>query len=209
MHNCPVPPDATPRGDEPLNVLPADLADMDAMRGSIFVLDWRWLRENGRYDDYVTGLGARRDVLDVTAAEWVDLPRVLAHYAAFDSLGLTTSEAFTVGQTVGPRIHGAVLNTFVRLAGSLGVSPLLVMKQSHKLWVRSFRGGGVAAYKTGERSARVEIRRAAIAESKFLRASFAGVTSASVAPFCKNPVVKERVESRGHHTFGLRLSWDA
>ena len=60
-----------------------------------------------------------------------------------------------------------------------------------------------------ERSARVEIRRAAIAESKFLRASFAGVTSASVAPFCKNPVVKERVESRGHHTFGLRLSWDA
>jgi hypothetical protein len=204
-----VPPDATPRGDEPLNALPDPLPEMDAMRGSIFVLDWRWLRENGHFDAYVAGLGERRDVLDATAAEWVDMPRVLAHYRAFDSLGLTLSEAFEVGRTVGPRIHGAVLNTLVRLAGSLGVGPLVVMKQSYKLWVRSFRGGGVATFKTGERSARVEIRRSAIAESKFLRASFAGVTAASIAPFCKNPVVQERVESRGRNAFGLRLSWDA
>jgi len=203
-----VPPDATPRADEPLNELPDDLPDMDAMRGSIFVLDWRWLRDNDKFDAYVAGLGDRRDVLDVTAAEWVDMPRVLAHYRAFDSLGMTTSEAMEVGKTVGPRIHGALLNTFVRLAGSLGVGPLIVMKQSYKLWTRSFRGGGVAAFKTGERSAKVEIRRAAIADSKFLRASFAGVTAASLEPFCHRPVVQEKIEARTRTSFTLRLSWD-
>jgi hypothetical protein len=203
-----VPPDATPRGDEPLNELPDPLPEMEAMRGSIFVLDWRWLRDTGRFDAYVAGLGARRDVLDATAAEWVDMGRVLAHYRALDTLGLTHGEAFEAGKTVGPRIHGAVLNTFVRLAGSLGVGPLIVMKQSYKLWTRSFRGGGVATFKTSDRSARVEIRKTEIAESRFLRASFAGVTAASLEPFCKNPLVQERVESRVRNAFGLRISWD-
>jgi hypothetical protein len=132
----------------------------------------------------------------------------MAHYCAMDALGFSEREAFEVGRTVGPRIHGAMLNTLVRLAGTLGVGPVTVLKQATKLWSRTFRGGGVAAFRTGERSARVEVRRAAMAQSKFLRDSFAGVTAAGLEPFCKRPTLEEKTEARKADSFTYGITWE-
>ncbi len=193
--------------EEAVYELPGGIADMDAMRGSVLVLDWRWLRDNARFDDYAEALGASRSLLDVTSGEWVAMDRVLEHYRALDSLGLTTSEAIEVGKTVGPRVHGAVLNTLVRLAGTLGVGPWAAVRHAYKLWGRSFRGGSIAAFKAGERSGRLEIRQTVLAGSQFFRASFTGVTIAGLEPFCKRALVQEIREARTETSFDLRIGW--
>lgn len=196
------------RAEEPLYALPATLRDLDGMRGAVIFLDWRWLRDNGRYDRYREAVGAGHPLLDAGASDWVDLPLVLEHYRALDALDMTQSEAIEVGRTVGPRIHGVFLNTLVRLAGQLGVGPWAALGQGYKLWTRSFRGGGVASFKTTDRSARIEIVQSAIAQSKFFRASFIGVTAAGLEPFCKSAVVQERPEGRTSTSFVLRASWE-
>jgi hypothetical protein len=188
--------------------LPATLRDLDGMRGSVILLDWRWLRDNDRFDDYKKVLGAAHPLLDAGASDWVDLPLVLEHYRALDALDMTQSEAVEVGRTVGPRIHGVFLNTLVRLAGQLGVGPWAALGQGYKLWTRSFRGGGVAAYRTSDRSARIEIVQSVIAQSRFHRASFIGVTAAGLEPFCKSVLVQERADGRTSSSFVLRASWE-
>jgi hypothetical protein len=189
--------------------LPAKLHDMDGMRGSVILLDWRWLRDNDMFERYKDALGVGNPLLNAGAAEWVNLPLVLEHYRALDALDMTQSEAIEVGKTVGPRVHGVFLNTLVRLAGQLGVGPRSALANGYKLWVRSFRGGGVASFSTGERSARIEVLQTPIARSRFFRASFIGVTTAGLEPFCKNALVQERAELRTDTSFVLRATWDA
>jgi hypothetical protein len=201
-----VPPPSRP--EQLLYSLPLMLRDMDGMRGSVIVLDWRWLRDNDMFDRYAATLGVSHPLLQAAAAEWVDLPLVREHYRALDALGMTHSEAIEVGKTVGPRIHGVVLKTLVRLAGQLGVGPFVALGQSYKLWTRSFRGGGVAVYRTTDRSARIEILQTVISQSRFFRASFIGVTVAALDPFCENAIVQERAEGRTDTSFVLRVSWD-
>jgi len=200
-----VPP---PRPEAQLYALPAALRDLDGMRGSVIVLDWRWLRDNGMFDKYTDALGPNHPLLRAAAAEWVDLPLVLEHYRALDALDMTHSEAIEVGKTVGPRIHGVVLKTLVRLAGQLGVGPFVALGQSYKLWTRSFRGGGVAVYRTSDRSTRIEVHKSVIVQSRFFRASFIGVTIAALEPFCTGAVVQERAEGRTDTSFVMRVSWD-
>ena len=113
-----------------------------------------------------------------------------------------------VGKTVGTRVHGALLNTLVRLAGQLGVGPWLAVRQAYKLWVRSFRGGAIAAYRLGERTAQLEVTQSVISQSRFFRASFAGVTFAGMEPLCVGLKVQERPAARTKTSFVLRITWD-
>lgn len=197
-----------PRTEEAVYELPSDVADMAAVRGSVFVLDWGWLRDNVMFDRYADALGESRSLLDATSGEWIEMDRALEHYRALDSLGFTTNEAAEVGRTVGPRVHGAVLRTLVRLAGTLGVGPWAAVRQAPKLWDRSFRGGAIAAFKTGERSGRLALRQTRLAGSKFFRASIGGVTLAGLEPFCKRAIVQEIREARTPTSFDLRISWN-
>jgi hypothetical protein len=181
---------------------------MDGMRGSVILLDWRYLRDTNLIDRYRDALGPDSPLLGAVAAEWVPLPLVIEHYRALDALGMTLSEAIEVGKTVGPRVHGVVLNTLVRLAGQLGVGPVAALGQGYKLWTRSFRGGGVTSFKTGDHAARIEVQQTAISQSRFFRGSFIGVTIAGLAPFCKSVVVQEKAEGRTPTGFVLRVTWE-
>ena len=180
-----------------------------ALRGTIFFLDWCWLRENDLFDRYQLLLepSKRREVLDVTVAMWVPIGLGLAHYRALDSLSLTRTQLFDVGWGASDRVHGMVLKTMIRLAGQLGVTPWLALRQSHKLWERSWNGGRVLAAREGERAALVEVRDASVVQSRFFRGSLAGAVASGIAPFCARPNVVELDERRTNTSFRVRIAW--
>jgi hypothetical protein len=196
-----------PKG-EPLFDPPSDAPPMEAVRGSVMVVDWRWLRENGVFDAYASALGASRRLLDVTAGEWVSFPFAMDHWRAIESLGLPAATEHAIGKYLGERVHNVVLNTLIRLAGHLGVTPWVALEQAHKLWLRSWRGGGLAAYRTGDDSARVEVLNAHIVRSHTFRNALGGTIEAGIAPFCRKPVISERVDERTGSSMVLRVSWE-
>jgi hypothetical protein len=199
-----------PRGDaegEHLYLLPPALAPLEAVRGSILLLDWQWLRSHDLLSAYEAAL-EDRSVLEATAAQWVSFPQARFHWRALDALDLPGPMLDDVGRFVGEHVHGAFLTTLVRLAGQLGVSPWSALGQTYKLWTRSWRGGGVVARRVAEQAATLEIvSSAAIVGSRFFRGSFRGAVAAGIAPLCKRALVVEREESRSATSVLLRVSW--
>ena len=199
----------TPVEGEPLYELPGDLARLEAVRGSILFLDWTWLRGHDRYDAYVARIEDEHKsaLLGAATSDWVPLATTLAHYRALDSIGLTQREAFDVGRLVGERVHGAMLATILRLAGGLGASPWLALKQAHKMWERTWRGGGIDVRRVHERRARVESVRNPLAISPFFRASFSGAFAVGIDSLCKTSRVEEEPRERGPESFVLTVEW--
>jgi hypothetical protein len=114
-----------------------------------------------------------------------------------------------MGTFMGEHAHNIVLATLVRLAGKLGMSPWLALGQCHKLWTRSWRGGAMAAYRTGSLSARVEILQASVVGACAFRTGVTGTIVAGIAPFCRRPIAIEDAEARTPTSMSLRVSWQA
>jgi hypothetical protein len=178
-------PNADSEVRTPLYELPAGIQALDAARGTILVMDWRVFRELGIYDPYLAAADAHaRDALtSVTAGSWVPIELLRVHYEALDALNLDDKSIRQIGQLVGDGVHGAVLSTLTKLAGACGVSPWLALRQTHKLWARSWRGGGVSVHRIEEQIADVTVLESAVCASRFFRESFAGVLCAGVARF--------------------------
>jgi hypothetical protein len=182
---------------------------LDAARGTILILDFRASRELAFYERYVRALDTRsRDhLLNVTAASWVPLEWLREHYRALDSLNLDDATIDRVGRAVGDGAHGAFLQTLIRLAGQLGFTPWAALQQAYKLWVRSWRGGGIAVHKLSEHAAHMTVLKTPIARSRFFRVSFGGAVATAIAPFCSSSVVEEVPAMRTETSFTLHVRW--
>jgi len=186
---------------------PRGLSPLDAVRGSILVLDWQWLRGHELMDAY-EGVLDDRTVLSATATDWMPFPAASAHWRALDRLDLPPATLDTVGRFVGEHVHNAFLATLIRLAGQLGVSPWSALRQSHKLWTRSWRGGGVVVQRLSQHAARFDVVEApAVASSRFFRGSFRGAVAVGIAQLCARALVVELNELRTASSFALRVSW--
>jgi hypothetical protein len=194
-------------GGELLYPMPDVLPALKAVRGSILLLDWRWLREISLFEKYESAL-ADRALLATMASDWVPIALAARHWGALDALGLPATTIAEAGHFVGSHVHGAFLRTLVRLAGSLGTSPWAALGQSQKLWERSWRGGGLVIRRVGQLSARLDVVNASVVSaSPFFRASFRGAVAEGIAPFCARPVVVELEELRTSSSFAMRASW--
>jgi hypothetical protein len=194
---------------EPLFDPPTDVTSIRAVRGSLIVTDWRWLRETNLFDTYAAALGPANPLLGVTAGEWVRFPLGMEHWRALDTLGLSPAREHAVGKYLGERVHNVVLGTLIRLAGHLGVTPWAALGQCHKLWLRSWMGGGMAVYRTGKQSARVEILNAEVVQSHAFRNGVKGTITAGIAPFCVKSSVNERPEERTRTSIVLGVAWQS
>jgi hypothetical protein len=194
---------------EPLYALPADLRTLDAVRGSILFLDWTWLRSHGHYDAYAARVEApyRDTLLGAATSDWVPLEPLLAHYRALDGMKLSHQEAMDVGRLVGERAHGALLSTILRLAGGLGATPWLALGQAHKMWERTWRGGGIAIHRIHDRAARAESIGNPCAVSPFFRSSFSGAFAIGLASLCKASRIEEIERARTPDSFALTVEW--
>lgn len=199
----------TSPADEPLFDPPRNVGPVSAVRGTLLLIDWRWLREQGLFDAYARTLGTSRALLEAGATDWVPWSLGRAHWEALDALALSPERQVAMGTFMGEHAHNIVLATLVRLAGKLGMSPWPALGQCHKLWTRSWRGGGMAAFRTGACSARVEVFDASVVGSLSFRTGITGTIVAGIAPFCRTPAVVEDVESRTPTSMALRVSWQA
>jgi hypothetical protein len=86
-------------------------------------------------------------------------------------------------------------------------APWLALEQCYKLWVRSWRGGGISVLRVGERLAHVSLLEAPVCASSFFCTSFAGALCAGIAPFGSSPEASEVPESRSHNAVLYRVAW--
>jgi hypothetical protein len=192
---------------EPLYAPPLAVEPVSAVRGSVIVLDWLWLRECGHFERYAAALGAARGLLEVSSTEWVPFPDAAEHWRALDALRLGEEQEYAIGRFNGERVHNIVLATMIRLAGAVGVTPWAALAQCHKLWLRSWKGGGMAVYRAGKCTARIEILGAPILRHSQFRNGMMGAIEAGIAPFCKQPVAQELTAERTPSSIAVRASW--
>jgi hypothetical protein len=196
------------QGEEPL-FEPPKVHPVTAVRGTLLLIDWRWLRENGLFDAYTEALGGSRELLEATASTWVPFPLGRTHWEALDAMRLSREQQVAMGTFMGEHAHNVVLATLVRLAGKLGVSPWAPLGQCHKLWTRSWRGGGMAAYRLGPSAARIEVFGASVLATRTFRTGITGTIVAGITPFCRKPVAVEQSEARTPTSISLHVGWQA
>lgn len=204
----------TERGDAEPELLDSegDLArpaPMTAMRGTNFVAGLRWLRERGldaRYLDALTP-EMRAAVVAAGATDWVPMHVVLAHYVAFDSLGLTAEQRYDLGASASRSINGVVLTTIARLAGRTGLSPLVPLARAAKIFARNYQGGAVGVFRTGTSEARFDVRGTPLASSACHRDSLVGALVDGARPFATDPKVHEIANERTRTSYVIRIRW--
>lgn len=181
----------------------------DAMRGTILVSTWRWLRERGHEARYQAALppGSRDAILAATAIDWVPMESALAHYDAIESMGLGHEATIDLGADVSRAINGVFLTTVARLAGSLGATPITPLSRASKIYARNFRGGAVAMYRVAETETRLDVRGVPMARSKVHRDTIEGSLLDGCRPFAAGTKVSEIVSMRSDTTYGFRIRW--
>lgn len=182
---------------------------LTAVRGVLLLAGRRVVRERGLYARYEAMLPAEvRPKLDaLTATDMIPMETLLPHEVALDGLGFSMDEARAVGCEMSRIVNGAVYSTIVRLTGKLGASPWLVFSQAPKTWARLYRGGAVAVYRCGDRSARVEVSGDPLARFAFHREAFSGALFHIVTDFCDAPVMHEIVGKRNATSFAHSIRW--
>jgi hypothetical protein len=182
---------------------------MDAMRGSILIVAIKWLRAQGLEKAYLAALPAhaRQVLLAADVSMWIPMDITLIHYAALDGLGLTLEQRIEYGASVSRSVNGVVLSTVARLAGSVGLSPFTPLSRSAKLFARGYRGGAVAAIKTGPSEARFEVLGCPIAQSACFRDNIAGALLDGSRPFAPHVTVSEILARRTPTSYAFRVRW--
>jgi hypothetical protein len=185
----------------------ADTPPVDAVKGFVFVSGIRWMERHGVIEQYTQHLPEhlRASMHMLGASAWVPLEDSLAVYAACDALALGFEEQIDVGRFVATANNGVVVSTVLRLIGPLG-SPWLALSHTERLWHRSNRGGGVAVYKLGERSARLDFFKVPLARSRFFVVSMRGAVAAGLEAFCDRCVVTE-LSCDNAEEFVLKATW--
>lgn len=183
--------------------------EADAMRGTILVSTFRWLRERDLEDKYRAALEPEtRDALyETSATEWVPMSRALAHYDALDAMSLPHELCVTLGGDVSHAINGVFLNTVARLAGNLGATPFTPLARAAKVYARNFRGGAIGVFRVAETEARFEVRGAPMARSRVHRDTIEGSLLDGIRPFAAGAKVSEIVNARSPTSYAYRARW--
>ena len=185
-----------------------DTPAVDAVRGFVFTSGMAWMRERGLTERYreLLPAEARDRMLGLTATEWIPVADALVAYAACDALALSFDDQVDLGRAVSNANNGIVVTTILRLVGRVA-SPWSALAHVDRVWQRSNRGGAVAVYKVGPRSARLEFWQCPLARSSFFTTSMRGAIAAGIEPFCERLVVTESPDQTTPDQFALRVMW--
>ncbi|MFO0554148.1 MAG: hypothetical protein U0271_37555 [Polyangiaceae bacterium] len=182
---------------------------MDAMKGTNFIAGLRWLRGEGLDEAYLDGLtpSVRATITSIAAGDWIPLETCLVHYAALDALALSFERRIGFGADVSRFLNGLVLGTIARLAGKVGVSPLMPLSRAAGMFARSFRGGAIATYQLGPRSAMFEVQGCKFAVSPCHRDNVHGALIDGARPFAEEVRVVEITSKRTPTSYAFRFDW--
>jgi hypothetical protein len=176
-------------------------------RSTWIVSSLQSLRERGhfgRYDELLTT--HRTEILECVAGTWLPMGMAQAHYMACDGLGLPIEEQLAMGRAVGGRAQGTILQTTVKAARGVGVTPWTILPQFDRLWRRGANGGGISVVKTGPKEARVDLVGCPLFDIVYFRNAFRGVLLGVGDMFCRSPFVHDMAR-RAAGEVSFQLQW--
>jgi hypothetical protein len=179
------------------------------VRGTLIVSSVTMLRERGLLERYRGAVSPdlRDRILEVTAASWVPVGYIVAHYEACDRFDFTTTELIALGREFTQKLHRPIIEVVLRLAGAAGVTPWTLAEQLPRIWDRMYRGGSVEATKLGPKEARIDIRGFPCAHIRYSRVAWRGVLLGGTELFSQRAFVAE-IPSRCNSTsLAYRVSW--
>jgi hypothetical protein len=153
------------------------------------------LRKRELFAEYERALPEqyKETLLRAIAATWIDLDAALAHYAACDSLGLTSEQQAQSGRSTFDGARGTILGTAVRMgARSAGITPWTAMPLFQRFWDRGLDGGGVSVVRVGPKDAHVTVVQCPLVVSPYFRNGLRGLCASLVELFCERAYVTER-----------------
>ena len=197
---------------EPFVVFPAPPArakPIRAVRSTLVTSGLAILHARGLFDRYAKALDARYhdEMRGVVAASWLSTEFMQAHYAAWDSLGLSPAEVRTIGRTIASGVRDTLQLAVKHLASGVGATPWTVMAQYGRLWSRSFDGGGVRVDRLGPKEAGVLFSEIPFARSAYFRGSLLAFHEDALGLFASKMYARISPSTIGLTAFEIRLSW--
>jgi hypothetical protein len=179
------------------------------VRGSLIVSSLQTLRELNYLDAYLTHLPKKLhdEILFAVASSWLPVELALAHYGACEAMNLASPELEAIGQHVSSRIMGTFLGTLMRSSRDLGASatPLIPLRQYHRLWDRLLMGGGCTVRSSGIKDASIESRGVPMVRYRYFRIAYMGLIRGAGLMFAK--AVYTRIGKASDTDLTIEASW--
>jgi len=187
---------------------PAPLRPVKRVRSTLVMASIESIRQRGRFEDYERAVpAAHKDaLLHAVAATWVPLEAARAHYAACDSLGLSSEQQVLAGRTTFEGARSTLMGTAVGLARGAGVTPWLVLPMLQRMWDRGCDGGGIMVVRTGPKDAHIDVVQCELLASAHMRNGLRGLVAAILELFCTRAYVTER-RPNGAASVYYRVQW--
>ena len=203
---------ATESSGEPFFVFPVPPArakPVRAVRSTLVTSGLGVLQARGLFDRYLAALEARhRDAAKgVVAASWLPADFMHAHYAAWDTLGLSAAEVRAIGKTIASGVRDTLQLAVKHLASGIGATPWTAMAQYGRLWSRSFDGGGVRIERLGPKEASLAFSELPFAGSPYFRGSLVAIHEDALGLLATKMYARIVPKSVAPAGFELRLSW--
>ena len=179
------------------------------VRGTLIVSSLQTLRELELFDRYLSHLPAEHHerVLFATPASWLSVHVAMAHYGACEAMQLKDAELDNLGQHVSARIMGTLLGTLMRSSRDLGAgaTPIVPLRQYHRLWDRMLLGGGCSVRQTGLKDVCIESRGVPMFRYRYFRIAYTGLIRGAGLMFAKS--VYTRIRNANDETLIIDASW--
>jgi hypothetical protein len=167
------------------------------------------LRDHRHFERYVTLLPREHHeaVLQSVAAMWLPMSVAMAHYAACEALGLSTTEQMAMGKVVFKRLERTIFSFAFHAAREVGVTPWSTLKAIPAALTREMRGGASAIYKVGPKDARIEIIGFPCCCFAYCRAALRGMAVGLCELVCKKAFAHEVRELCSDTRVAYRVAW--
>jgi hypothetical protein len=179
------------------------------VRGSLIASSLHTLRELSLFERYLKGLPREHQepILFALASSWLPVELALAHYGACEAMELPEAELLKIGEHVSQRIMGTFLGTLMRSSRQMGAgaTPLIPLRQYHRLWDRLLLGGGCTVQSSGLKDVTIESRGVPMFRYRYFRVGYMGLIKGAGLLFAKS--VFTRVRTTSETALTIEASW--
>jgi hypothetical protein len=180
-----------------------------AVRSTVLQSSLAFLRERGHFERYCALLETqhRATIVESIAPSWMTIEVAMAHYAACDALRLSLQEQKAIGESVGNRLQGTMISSFMKTAREAGVTPLFYLGRLDRLYHRLFQGGSVQVMRTGPKDIEIELWGTRLPRFNYFRVAFTGLCRASLMFFGSTGFAKQLSYNAEKDQFVVSLAW--
>jgi hypothetical protein len=179
------------------------------LRSTVILSGVSIVRARGLYDRYAAHLepSVRQAIEEAIAGTWLPTTVAMGHFAAIDSLGLSTDEAFEIGASSGERFGATLWGTLVRVAKASGADPWVALRSYHRIFGRAVDGGAFVVRELGPKDATIELLSVPFSRHAYFRGACRGAHARLFGFLAAKIYVREVPRSAHDNGFIMRISW--